>query len=33
VENALDTGEGGNDFGAEETVGVGEDGDFHEMRA
>ena len=29
VKNARDTGEGGEDFGAEEAVGVGEDGDFH----
>jgi hypothetical protein len=29
VEDALDAGEGGEEFGAEEAVGVADDSDFH----
>jgi len=29
VEDALDAGEGGEDFGAEQAVGVADDADFH----
>ena len=32
VKNAVDTFEGGSDFGAEEAVGIGDDSEFHVFR-
>ena len=32
VEDAVDTGESGQDFGAEEAVGIGDDSEFHVFR-